>query len=100
MKRVFNIFLGGTQAFLFSLCMPGILNAHPASGIVVDARGNVYFVDSRHAVYEVDTYHKKSTLKRITDGHWLAIDGAGHFAKSSPKYFERLTPLGAIPTLI
>lgn len=33
-------------------------------------------------------------------GIGLAIDDQGHFAKSNPKYFERVTPLGAIPTLI
>jgi hypothetical protein len=86
---------------LFFLCLLcGSVAAHPASGIVVDTRGNIYFIDSRHAVMMVDGNHEVSVVRKVTDGHWLALDEAGRFSRSTPKYFERITPDGAIPTLI
>jgi len=74
--------------------------AHPASGIVVDARGNVYFIDSRHAVMKLDTNRQLTVVREVPDGHWLALDEAGYFARSTPKYFERITAFGVTPTLI
>ena len=74
--------------------------AHPASGIVVDRQGNIFFIDSRHAVYRIDPHHTTTIVKSVSDGHWLALDELGRFAHANPKYFERLTPLGAIPVLI
>ena len=70
---------------LFLLC--AYASAHPASGIVVDARGNIYFIDSRHAVMKLDTNHQLTVVRKVPDGHWLALDEAGRFARSTPKYF-------------
>jgi hypothetical protein len=75
-------------------------SAHPASGIIVDAHGSIYFIDSRHAVLRLDSMHMLSEILKIPDGHWLAIDEAGSFSRSVPKYFQRITPPGAIPALI
>ena len=75
-------------------------HAHPASGIVVDGYGNIFFIDSRHALYRLDPKHATTIVKAVTDGHWLAIDQIGRFANASPRYFERVTPPGAIPALI
>lgn len=75
-------------------------SAHPASGIVSDRRGNIYFIDSRHSVLRLDNGDRLAPVLNVTDGHWLAIDEAGHFSRSSPKYFQRVTPPGTVPALI
>jgi len=76
------------------------LSAHPASGIVVDAEGNVFFIDSRHAVMKIDSGGHLTTIRSISDGHWLTLDQSGSFSNSQPRYFERITPDGAVPALI
>ena len=83
-------------AWLFCECAIG----HPASGIVVDSGGNVYFIYTGHALYKLDNHGSPSVVREIRDGHWLALDEAGHFSRSEPKYFQRITPAGATPTLI
>jgi hypothetical protein len=75
-------------------------DAHPASGIVVDDHGTIFFIDSRHALYRINTQGVTAVVKTVSDGHWLAIDRLGSFANSNPRYFERVTPPGAIPVLI
>jgi len=86
---------------LLTLCLLcAFASAHPASGIVVDARGNIYFIDSRHAVMKLDTNHQLTVIRKVPDGHWLALDEAGRFARSTPKYFERITAFGVTPALI
>jgi len=75
-------------------------SAHRASGIVVDDHGNIFFIDSRHALYRIDTQHVTTVVKSVSDGHWLTIDRLGRFANSNPRYFERVTPPGALPALI
>jgi streptogramin lyase len=39
------------------LLLLATVSAHPASGIVVDDRGNIFFIDSGHALYRIDTHH-------------------------------------------
>jgi len=88
-------------ALIVQFCLPcGHVSAHPASGIVADARGNIYFIDSRHAVMKLDTNHQMTVVLKVSDGHWLAIDETGQFSRSAPRYFQRITPSGATPTLI
>jgi len=72
--------------------------AHPASGIVVDAQGRVYFI--YHGVMRLEPSGKLTNFHEDRGGHWLAIDPAGAFSKVTPKEFERITPDGAIPCLI
>jgi formylglycine-generating enzyme len=74
--------------------------AHPASGIVVDARGRVYFVYSGKGVVRIETSGTLTNIHEDTGGHWLALDATGAFARVTPKQFERITPYGAVPALI
>ena len=82
------------------LCLLITAHAHPASGIVVDDYGNVFFIDSRHALYRIDLHHVTTVVKAVTDGHWLAMDKSGRFSNASLRYFERVTPRGTTPALI
>jgi len=74
--------------------------AHPASGIVVDQEGNVYFIYSRTGVIRISSNGKMSYAHKAGDGHWMCIDEVGLFSRSQPKYFERITPEGARPAII
>jgi DNA-binding beta-propeller fold protein YncE len=82
----------------------GLANAHPGSGIVVDAQGQVYFVDTGRGVWRIDTQGKLTLLHTIAY-HWMALDENGHFARTDlgevdGGSFERATPAGAIPALV
>src|SRR5271157_1644612 len=88
---------------LVSLCffLTNAAFAHPASGIVVDAQGRVYFVYSRHGVMRIEPSGKLTNIfEDDKGGHWLALDTGGAFSNVTPKQFERITPDGAIPGLI
>ena len=74
--------------------------AHPASGIVVDAQGRVYFIYTNHGVMRIEPSGKLTNIHEDKGGHWLALDTGGAFSKVTPKQFERITADGAIPTLI
>jgi hypothetical protein len=74
--------------------------AHPASGIIVDKYGNVYFIYSRSGVIKVSTDGKLSYIHKATDGHWMCLDEQGFFSKTQPKYFERITSDGTTPAII
>jgi sugar lactone lactonase YvrE len=74
--------------------------AHPASGIVVDAQGRVYFIYSSHGVMRIEPSGNLTNIHEDKGGHWLALDARGVFSKVTPKQFERITPDGAIPGLI
>ncbi|HWE35947.1 MAG TPA: hypothetical protein VG406_05185 [Isosphaeraceae bacterium] len=75
--------------------------AHPSSGIVVDAKGQVFFQDAAgRAIWRIDP---QGRLSRYTDrigGHWLALDAEGKFARARLSQFERITPAGEVPALI
>ena len=81
------------------------LKAHPGSSIVVDAKGNVYFVDTGQGVWKLDV-NGGLTLIHTVAYHWMALDERGHFAKANSLgkldggSFERITPQAAIPALI
>jgi hypothetical protein len=51
--------------------------AHPASGIVVDNEGRVFFIHSGHAVMKIDGQGKLQAIHQIKDGHWMALDTHG-----------------------
>jgi DNA-binding beta-propeller fold protein YncE len=80
-------------------------SAHPGSGIVVDAKGRVYFVDTGQGVWMSDTQGKLTLIHRMAY-HWMALDEQGHFASSNTLgefdrgSFERITPAGSTPTII
>ncbi len=91
--------IGPALLLCFSLTIRPMCG-HPASGIVVDAHGSIYFIDSGHAVFKIDRNRHRTIVKKVPDGQWLALDQVGHFSKSTPKYFERITPFGVLPALI
>jgi hypothetical protein len=74
--------------------------AHPSSGIVVTGKGEVYFVHSGVGVARIEPDGKLTYVKRSTGGHWLCLDREGVFARTQPKFFERITPEGEKPAII
>ena len=74
--------------------------AHPASGIVVDKNGNVYFIYSKKGVVKIAVDGKLSYIHKGTDGHWMCLDEQGFFSQTQPKYFERITPDKVKPAII
>jgi sugar lactone lactonase YvrE len=91
-------------AFLVLLaCLPLSINiapAHPASGIVVDPQGQVFFIYGGHGVFKIDQQGKMSCVHRSRGGHWMCLDSAGVFSRTQPRFFERITPDGAKPAII
>ena len=73
--------------------------AHPASGIVVEAQGRVYFIYTNHGVMRIEPSGKLTNIHEAKGGHWLAFDTGGAFSKVTPKQFERITPDGVVPSL-
>jgi hypothetical protein len=72
--------------------------AHPASGIVVDDQGRIYFLFD--SLYRIDPSGKLSVVQENAGGHWLALDAKGAFANATPKVYKRATPNRAMPALI
>jgi uncharacterized membrane protein len=75
--------------------------AHPASGIVVDDRGHVFFMDTGHGMWEVNPAGKLSS-RGGPAFHFLAIDRQGRFVQTD---FSRLASgdvsvVGPNPTLV
>jgi sugar lactone lactonase YvrE len=76
-------------------------SAHPSSGIVVDEQGQVFFQDIRgRAIWKIDAQGKLTKCYDKLGGHWMALDGKGSFSRADLKLVERVTPLGAKPTLL
>src|SRR3954463_1655672 len=75
--------------------------AHPGSGIVVDRRGQGYFIDTGEGGWRIDAQGRLAQREGPAF-HWLAIDVDGRFAKtrlpSSPE--AEMKAAGADPTLI
>src|SRR5262249_48930054 len=74
--------------------------AHPASGIVVDEQGQVFFVHSRVGVAKIDTQGKLTYIHRTTGGHFMCLDAKGNFSRQYPQLFKRLTPDGVTPAIL
>jgi sugar lactone lactonase YvrE len=75
-------------------------SAHPGSGIVVDAKGNVYFSHFERGVAKIDPHGKLSYVGNTRGGHWMCLDADGSFSHTRPRYFERITPDAVKPALI
>src|SRR5207248_1391751 len=75
-------------------------SAHPASGIVVDEQGIVYFVHSGRGVGKIDPHGKLTYVHESRGGHWMCLDAEGSFSRTQPQHFERITPDGAKPGFI
>src|SRR5262245_14189014 len=76
------------------------VEAHPSSGIVVTDKGEVYFVHSGVGVARIDPGGKLVYVKRSSGGHWLCLDRDGAFARTQPKFFERITAEGEKPAIL
>src|SRR2546427_634866 len=55
------------------------VSAHPGSGIVVDRRGEVYFLDTGSGVWKIDL-HGKLTHLPGPGFHWMTIDSDDCFS--------------------
>jgi sugar lactone lactonase YvrE len=75
--------------------------AHPGSGIIVDANGQIFFQDAAtRAVWKIDARGRLSEFHTGIGGHWMCLDEQGSFSRVQPRYFARITPLGATPTIL
>lgn len=74
--------------------------AHPASGIVVDPTGQVFFVYSGHGVMRIEPDGKLTCIHPSRGGHWMCLDPQGSFSRTQPKYFQRVTLDGLQPGII
>ena len=79
---------------------PFMASAHPGSGIVVDAQGNVYFSHFERGVGKIDRQGKLTYVGNTRGGHWMCLDANGSFSRTQPKHFERITPDTMKPALI
>ncbi len=88
-------------AVLLSLFLAIPAAAHPASGIVADRQGNLYFLDTGSGVYKLDAH---GALTRVPGPalHWMAIDQENRFAKTAmpPGSGGEIVRAGANPTLL
>src|SRR5262245_24887182 len=67
--------------------------AHPGSGIVVDAKGNVFFQDSAaRTIWKIDPQGKVTAHHDKLGGHWIALDAKGKFARANLKLVEWIAP--------
>jgi hypothetical protein len=98
-----RLWVGAIVATLV-LCGPfhGGAFAHPASGIVVDKNGNVFFIHTGRGVCKIDAQGKLAYIHKVSGGgHFLALDVDGKFPPAAyPKLFERITPAGARPAIL
>jgi len=76
--------------------------AHPASGIVVNTKGEVFFIHTGKGVCKIDRDGKLTYVHEVGGGgHFLALDAEGTFpAGAFPKLYERITPQGKKPALL
>jgi hypothetical protein len=95
---VFGVF---TVVLLFALFAAGAF-AHPASGIVVDTNGDVFFIDTGHGVCKIDAQGKLTYIHAVSGGgHFLALDAKRKFpARAYPQLFKRITPVGVEPAIL
>lgn len=63
----------------FFISVAHTASAHPGAAIVVDAKGQVYFVDTGHGVWRVDAAGKLVDLGGPAF-HWMTLDPGGRFA--------------------
>jgi hypothetical protein len=93
MSRV-KSFLTGVVIMLTILGVASFtVAAHPGSGIVVDAQGNVFFQDSAaRTIWKIDTQGKVTAHYNKLGGHWMALDAQGKFVRADLKLVERIAP--------
>ena len=101
MKTLFALAIG--SAFMFA---PSCGFSHPGSGIVVDARGNVFVADINRGLVRFGADGKVSIVLKEA-GHWLARDDTGRFRRMEfeksthwPRWFKHRRPPGEALALI
>src|SRR5262245_15079561 len=92
-------------AILAVSCLCGLFTgrafAHPASGIVVNAKGEVFFVHTGTGVGKIDAQGKLTYIHNVKGGgHFLAPDAEGKYSTQLPRLFERITLEGDKPSLL
>jgi hypothetical protein len=74
------------------ICVATVL-AHPGSGIVVDAQGNVFFQDSvARSIWKIDAQGNVTAHYDKLGGHWMALDAKAAFARTELKLVEWIAP--------
>ena len=74
---------------------------HPSSGIVVNAKGEVFFQDAvGRSIWKIDAQGKLTKYYDKLGGHWMALDAEGRFSRAKLPFFQRITPDGERPTLV
>jgi hypothetical protein len=73
-------------------------SAHPGSGIVVDAQGNIFVSDINRGLLKFGTDGKVIVVLKEA-GHWLALDSSGKFSRMEfeksdhwPRWFKHRNP--------
>jgi hypothetical protein len=75
--------------------------AHPASGIVVNAKGEVFFIHTGQGVCKIDAGGKLTYIHKVNGGgHFLALDTEERFSAQFPQLFKKITPEGVKPALL
>jgi hypothetical protein len=93
----------GTVLAVSALCglFAGGASAHPASGIVVNSKGEVFFVHTGQGVGKIGAAGNLTYIHKVKGGgHFLALDAEGRFATQLTRQFERITPEGVKPALL
>ena len=95
----------GMMILLIALVMVAVFSlsivAHPGSGIVVDRRGEVYFLDTGSGVWKIDLQGKLTHLPGPRF-HWMTLDADDRFSTTHLPTGARgdITRVGRTPTLL
>lgn len=93
MFRVKSFLAGGIILLTILSVASFTAAAHPSSGIVVDAQGNVFFQDGiARTIWKIDAQGKVTAHYDKLGGHWLALDAQGKLARTDLKLVERIAP--------
>ena len=96
-----SLIIGILAVLVVSALFAGGALAHPASGIVVNAKGDVFFIHSRRGVCKIDTEGKLTYIHKNTGGHFMALDAEGRFASTADnRLFMKIKPSGVKPFLL
>src|SRR5262249_1527421 len=101
MMSLLRIILVVTASFLL-VHFSSEARAHPASGIIVDKHGDVFFIHTGPGGCKIDLQGKLTYIHKVSGGgHFLALDVEGRFPPTVfPQLFKRITPAGARPAIL
>src|SRR5262245_24558390 len=88
---------------IFSLCglFAASAFAHPASGIVVNENGEVFFVHTGKGACKIEKDGKLTYIHKDTGGHFLALDPEGKFAfAANNRLFVKISPPDVKPVML